>query len=257
MPARAARCAVRVQTVLGVRHRVVEPGREAARNRKPQAPPSRRPVWDGAREARLSARRCRPPPAGPARWTLRLVADQAVAVERGETRSPETVRQACTPRRGHRLGARWGMPPEPRGACGAPREDRLEVSPPPADPQGPLVGMAAQPVQVMQEVRQPLPAVEGPPERYDAEDARHGTAHLFMGTEPLQGVRLGSVREHTTAVDWATEVRQRLDLQSLEVDYIRLVCDNLSTHGRGSLSQACPPEQARGLASRLEIPDTP
>ena len=38
---------------------------------------------------------------------------------------------------------------------------------------------------------------------------------------------------------------------------VRLVCDNLNTHGMGSLYEAFPPEQARRLASRLEIHSTP
>lgn len=85
---------VSVNTVLNVRQRLVEQGLEAALNRKPQAHPSRRPVLDGAGEARLIALRCSAPPTGHARWTLRLLADQAVALEMVEAISHETVRQA-------------------------------------------------------------------------------------------------------------------------------------------------------------------
>lgn len=84
---------VSVNTVLGVRQRLVEQGLEAALNRKPQAHPSRAPRLDGEGEARLIALRCSPPPPGHARWTLRLLADQAVALEIIETISHETVRQ--------------------------------------------------------------------------------------------------------------------------------------------------------------------
>jgi transcriptional regulator of aromatic amino acid metabolism len=78
-----------------------------------------------------------------------------------------------------------------------------------------------------------------------------------MFTEPLRGFRTVSVREHKTAIDWATEVRQLLDLQYPEAERIRLVCDNLNTQEIGSLYEAFPPEQARRLASRLEIHHTP
>lgn len=84
---------VSVNTVLGVRQRLVEQGLEAALNRKPQAHPSRAPRLDGEGEARLIALRCSTPPPGHARWTLRLLADQAVALEIVETISHETVRQ--------------------------------------------------------------------------------------------------------------------------------------------------------------------
>ena len=84
---------VSVNTVLGVRQRLVEQGLEAALNRKPQAHPSRALRLDGEGEARLLALRCSAPPPGHARWTLRLFADQAVALELVETISHETVRQ--------------------------------------------------------------------------------------------------------------------------------------------------------------------
>lgn len=89
----AERFAVSVHTVRGVRQRLVEQGLEAALNGKQQDHPSRTPRLDGAGEARLSALRCSAPPPGHALWTLRLLADQAVALETVEAMSYETVRQ--------------------------------------------------------------------------------------------------------------------------------------------------------------------
>lgn len=85
---------VSVHTVLNVRQRLVEQGLDAALTRKPQAHPSRRPVLDGEGEAQLIALRCSAPPAGHARWTLRLLADHVVALDIVEAISHETVRQA-------------------------------------------------------------------------------------------------------------------------------------------------------------------
>jgi Homeodomain-like domain len=84
---------ISVNTVLGVRQRFVEQGLEAALNRKKQDRPSRIPRLDGEGEARLIALRCSEPSAGHARWTLRLPADQAVALDMVEAISHETVRQ--------------------------------------------------------------------------------------------------------------------------------------------------------------------
>jgi transposase len=84
---------VSVNTVHGVRQRLVEQGLEAAINRKKQERPSRTLRLDGEGEARLIALRCSEPPAGHARWTLRLLADQAVALDMVEAISYETVRQ--------------------------------------------------------------------------------------------------------------------------------------------------------------------
>jgi hypothetical protein len=84
---------VSINTVMGVRQRLVEQGFEAALTRKKQDHPSRQPRLDGEGEARLIALRCSAPPNGHARWTLRLLADQAVALEIVEAISHETVRQ--------------------------------------------------------------------------------------------------------------------------------------------------------------------
>jgi hypothetical protein len=60
-------------------------------------------------------------------------------------------------------------------------------------------------VQVIKETKQPLPAVEGKPARYDDEDVRNGTANIFRFTEPLLGRRFVSVNGCKTALDWAEE----------------------------------------------------
>src|SRR5437867_4637804 len=97
----------------------------------------------------------------------------------------------------------WVIPPEQSGEFVAHMEDSLEVYQPPYNPQVPLVCMDEQPVQLIKEVRKPLPAEEGQPERYDYEYERSGTATIFMVTKPLRGVRRLSVREPKTAIDWA------------------------------------------------------
>jgi len=151
----------------------------------------------------------------------------------------------------------WVIPPEQRGALVAHREEVLEVYQQPYDPQVPLVCMEEPPVPWIKEVRKPRPAEAGPPERYDSEYERNGTATLFMFTEPRRGVRTVRVRGHQTAMDWATEIPHLLDSQYPAADRIRLVCDHLNTHGLGALYEAFPPEQARRLASRLAIHHTP
>jgi hypothetical protein len=49
---------------------------------------------DGAQEARLIALACRVPPEGESRWTLRLLAEQAVELKIVKSVSHESVRQA-------------------------------------------------------------------------------------------------------------------------------------------------------------------
>ena len=151
----------------------------------------------------------------------------------------------------------WVIPPEQSGEFVAPMEDVLEVYHLPYAPQSPMVWMDEQPVQWIKETRQPLPAAPGKPEKVDYEYERNGTANLVMFPEPLTGTRHGRVTEHRTAVDWAHEIRDLLEVRYAEAARVRLVCDHLNTHGIGSPYEAFPPEQARRLAARLEIHHTP
>lgn len=84
---------VGMSTVERVRRRCVEEGIESALNRKKQLRRRQR-ILDGEGEARLIAMACGEPPAGRARWTLKLLADQLVECEIVESISPETVRMA-------------------------------------------------------------------------------------------------------------------------------------------------------------------
>jgi len=80
-------------TVANLRQRVVEQGLEAALERKPRQTPPRQRVCDGASEAKLIALRCGAPPAGRARWNLRLLDDKAVELEIVPAICHESVRQ--------------------------------------------------------------------------------------------------------------------------------------------------------------------
>ena len=81
------------RTVEAIRQRCVEEGLDAALERKPQCRPSRQPLLDGDKEARLVALCCGQVPTWQARWTLRLLADELVRLEIVESISHETVRK--------------------------------------------------------------------------------------------------------------------------------------------------------------------
>jgi transposase len=79
-------------TISRIRQQFVEAGVEAALNRRaPRREYTRK--LDGAQEARLIALACSEPPAGQARWSLRLLADKLVELEVVETVSHQTVRR--------------------------------------------------------------------------------------------------------------------------------------------------------------------
>jgi hypothetical protein len=83
----------RTKTVENIRQRLVIEGFEIALCGKKRQTPPRPKALDGKQEARLIALRLGKPPRGFANWSLRLLAEQAVALEIVETVSHETVRQ--------------------------------------------------------------------------------------------------------------------------------------------------------------------
>ena len=88
----AAAAEVGTATVERVRRRFVEHGFDAALDPHHADAPRWRKL-DGEQEARLVALACSTPPAGAARWSLRLLADRLVELEVVDAISYETVRR--------------------------------------------------------------------------------------------------------------------------------------------------------------------
>ena len=79
------------RTVEFIRERLVTEGFDSTLNGKPKHR-IRRKVLDGEQEAKIIALRLGRPPKGFSNWTLRLLAEQAVALEIVESVSHETLR---------------------------------------------------------------------------------------------------------------------------------------------------------------------
>ena len=82
----------RTQTVENVRESLVVEGFETTLNGKPKSR-VRRKVLDGGQEAKIIALRLGRPPKGFSNWTLRLLAERAVALEIVPSVSHETLRR--------------------------------------------------------------------------------------------------------------------------------------------------------------------
>jgi len=136
-------------------------------------------------------------------------------------------------------------------------EDVLDIYKKPYDPAFPLVCMDETSKQQVKEVNAPIPAEPGKPERYDSEYERNGVSNLFLFFEPLAGQRFINVTNTRTAVDWAHQIKNLVDIQYPNAERIVLVMDNLNTHTGASLYKAFPPEEARRILDRLEIHYTP
>ena len=80
-------------TVEAIRKRFVLEGLDSALERKKRAHPPTERKLDGAKEARLIALACSEPPQGRRRWTLKLLADELVALEIVDSISYRTVQR--------------------------------------------------------------------------------------------------------------------------------------------------------------------
>jgi transposase len=67
----------------------------------------------------------------------------------------------------------------------------------------------------------------------------------------------GKVTERRTRKDWASRIKEMLDERYPDAVKVRLVMDNLNTHGIASLYEAFDPKEAGRLAERLDIHYTP
>jgi len=77
--------------VYRVRQQLVEEGFEAVLSRKVRATPAIAKIFDGEKEAKLIALACSEAPRGRARWTLQLLANEAVGLSIVDQVSPSTV----------------------------------------------------------------------------------------------------------------------------------------------------------------------
>jgi hypothetical protein len=136
-------------------------------------------------------------------------------------------------------------------------EDVLDLYVANHTPEEPLICMDEASKQLLRDDGLSQPVAPGRPAREDYHYERRGVQALFMFFDPVRGWRRVSCRDHRTRVDWAEEIRRLLDEDYPHAKRVKLVCDNLNTHGIASLYEAFPAEEAHRLARRLEIHYTP
>src|SRR6187200_733028 len=242
-------------TVYRTKRRFVEGNLEAALTEEPRSGAARK--LSGQETALLVATACADPPEGRARWTLDLLADEMVRLTDHADLSRETVRR----RLGENALKPWRRDmwciPRVDGAYVARMEDVLDLYAETPDPKHPVVCFDESPTQLTGEVRQPIPAQPGQPERYDCEYHRNGTANLFVFLDAHRSWREVKVTDQRTAADFAHCMRDLVDVHYPQAELIRVVMDNLSTHTAGALYETFPAPEAHRVLQRLEFHYTP
>ena len=136
-------------------------------------------------------------------------------------------------------------------------EDILDLYQLPPDPLRPLVWVDESQKEHRREVAPAQAVAPGQPYRYDHEYKHNGRSNLFMMFAPHANWRQVKVTEQRTGRDFAAGRRELVDEHFPEATVIRLVVDNLNTHGKASLYAHFPPAEAQRIARKLELHYTP
>ena len=196
------------------------------------------------------------PPQGYARWTVRLVAEQAVKRKLVPRVGRETVRVLLL---SHDL-----KPWREKMWCGAElnreylekMEDVLAVYEKPDNPDEPVVGLDEKPVSRHDDVRPPIPAAPGRMAKRDNEYQRCGTANVFCAVEPKVGRHFTRPTPNRAAPEFA-KARESIGSSYPLARTIHGVMDNLNIHCRKSLTDHFGEERGDAVWNRLAVHYTP
>jgi len=135
----------------------------------------------------------------------------------------------------------------------------LSVYAEPYDPRRPVVCFDERPCALVGEAegRTPLPMRPGADARQDHEYTRGGLCCAMLAFEPLTARRRVWVLPRRRRAEFAGVVRQLCDEVYPEAERVRLVCDQLNTHGAAAFYEAFAPGEARRLAAKVEFVHTP
>jgi hypothetical protein len=221
------------QTVRDVGWRCLGEGLDRAPHEKPR--PGHQPALSPGKAQRIVAMVCGPPPEGRARWSVRLIAEEAMKRRLVASVGRETIRVLL---KQHDLKP-WRKKMCCVGAIGADyiarMEEVLATYEQPLQAEEPVVCLDDRPVRLTADTRPPTPARPGVPARYDYEYRGHGTANLFCVVEPQVGWHLVRATPNRTRAEFAKVIRARVDHYP-GANTIHLVMDNLNIHARTSLT---------------------
>jgi transposase len=251
----AANVSVGTATVYRTKRRFVEEGLEQALSEALRPGVERKLA--AKEEALLIATACSKPPAGRARWTLSLLADEMVRLTEHRSLSPDTVRRRLAEKELKPWQETMWCIPKVDAEFVARMEDVLDLYAEAPDEQRPVVCFDETPRQLIGEARVPIAAKPGRPARVDYEYVRNGTANVFMFVDAHRPWRHAKVTDRRTSRDFAACMRDLADKHYPKAERIRVVMDNLSTHTPAALYEHLDPAEARRILRRLEFHYTP
>ncbi len=213
-------------------------------------------VLDDSQKQRLIAMICSSPSEGRARWTVRLVAQEAVKRKLVPRVGRETIRMLLLSHDLKPWREKMWVVADLDDDYIAKMEDVLEVYERPYDPQQPVICLDEKPVTLHAEVRPTTPAAPGREARRDNEYKRCGTANVFCAVEPKAGRHFTFATPDRSGFEFA-QVAVTLAMAYPEAKTIHLVMDNLNIHRRKPLADVFGPEMAAKVWDRFTVHYTP
>jgi transposase len=242
---------VGTSTVYRTKRRFVEEGLVAALAEDPRPGGARKLA--ATEEALLIATACSTPPEGRSTWTLALLAEAMVTLTAHTRISRQTI--------GRRLQENDLKPWQRKMWC-VPRvdaqfvarmEDVLELYTTAPAAGTAVVCVDETPRQLVGEVRESRAPRPGRTARQDYEYRRNGTANVFVALDAHRPWRMTKVTERRTAQDFATWIRELVDVHYAATERLHLVLDNLSTHTPAAFYESFGPAEARRVLRRVEF----
>jgi transposase len=183
-----------MRTIDRIKQRFVEGGFERALERAESSRIYDKKI-DGDLEAKMVQLCCSEPPAGYAKWTLRLLAEKIVELEYIDYISHVSVYNTLKNNELRPWKVKnWVIPPEQNAEFVANMEQVLDVYKRSYDENNPVVCMDESPKQMVETIREEK-IEPGKDKRVDYEYVRHGVANVFMANEPLSGKRTVEITE--------------------------------------------------------------
>ena len=201
---------VGTSTVYRVKKRFVERPFEVVLDDEPRPGGSRK--LTGKEEALLVAMACSEPPPGRTRWTVQLLADAFASMTEHTSLSDETVRRRLREKKIKPWQKKMWCIPKVDAEYVTRMENVLDLYAEDPAPVEPVVCFDESPVQLIGEVRIPVPASPGQPARIDCEYRRNGTANLFVFLDAHQPWRHVKVTDHRESADFAECMRDLVDV---------------------------------------------
>jgi len=251
----ASSVSVAGSTTCRTKRRFVEGNLELALSE--EARPGAARKLSGKETALLVAAACSGPPHGRKRWTLDLPAGAMIRLTERQGLSRATVRRRLADDNLKPWRRDMWCIPQVDGGYVARLEDVLDLHAEEADLKRPVACFDERPIQLIGEVRQPIPPAPGQPECCDCECRRNGTANLSVSLDAHRSWRHVKVTKQRTARDFAVCMRELADTHCPEAALIRVGLDNLSTHTAGALYETFPAPEAHRIPQRLEFHRTP